>query len=163
MNDLIDVTDTTESATSSSSTDESLHTQCVRNSYSSNYLNDNYFEFAHQFSPTPQLQGPRNDASTVKGTSTTKQYIRKCQSVIQLTSTGYANGYQLTRNHRHTIQIPIAASRIRLPIPTPTSVLMAIKQEHFLKKLFGRCQVNTYTHSHIHVIHIHTHQVLILE
>lgn len=128
------------------STDESSRTHLVRNSYSSNDLDDNSFEFAHVYPPTMAIAQNKNHNYNDNEKS---QQIRKCQSVIQLTSTGRsllnANECHLSRNHRHTIQIPVAASRLRLPIPTPSSVLMAIKQENFLathlKKFFARCQV----------------------
>lgn len=139
------MSDQTSTDTDSVSTDESSRT-LVRNSYSSNDLDDNNFEFAHIFPPTMTIAQNKNNNRNDNNNS---QHIRKCQSVIQLTSTGHSllNGSKchLKRNHRHTIQIPVAASRIRLPIPTPSSVLMAIKQDNFfsthLKKLFARCQV----------------------
>lgn len=131
--------------TDSMSTDESSHTHLMRNSYSSNDLDDNHFEFAHMFPPTMAFAPHKNNTYT----DSSSQHIRKCQSVIQLTSSGHsllnADQCHLNRKHRHTIQIPVAASRIRLTIPTPSSVLMAIKQENFLathlKRLFVRCQV----------------------
>lgn len=139
------MSDQTSMDTDSVSTDESSRTHLVRNSYSSNDLDDNNinFEFAHiLFPPTMEIaQNKKNENS--------QQHIRKCQSVIQLTSTGHSllNANECHRNnHRHTIHIPVtASSRIRLPIPTPSSVLMAIKQDNFLvthlQKIFRRCQV----------------------
>lgn len=138
------MSDQTSMDTDSVSVDESSRTHLERNSYSSNDLDDTNFEFAHIFPPTMTIAQNKNSNSNENS-----QHIRKCQSVIQLTSTGQTllntNEYHLKRYHRHTIQIPIAASRIRLPIPTPSTVLMAIKQENFLsthlKKIFARCQV----------------------
>lgn len=141
------MSDQTSMDADSVSTDESSRTHLVRNSYSSNDLDDNSFEFAHVYPPTMAIAQNKNHYHLDNDES---KKIRKCQSVIQLTSTGRsllnANECHLNRNHRHTIQIPVvAASRMRLPIPTPSSVLMAIKHENFLathlKKLFRRCQV----------------------
>lgn len=118
---------------------DSLQTQSdntlIRNSYSNSDLLDNHYYQSKTLNKTETFEQTNRMHQNEKP-------FRKCQSVIQLTSSGKLQNslidseYYANCSHRNTIQIPLAAST--LTIQTPTAVYKAIKQENFLSKCFRR-------------------------
>lgn len=137
------------SFSSVSSNDETSQTRTatLRNSYSSNDIDDSENESPQRIKSI--------DLASIEHTEQKAQNViysfRKCHSVVHLTSKGPRTNSIAKNKYRHTIQLPLTESNIKLSLSVQNTIFNVIKRDNYLcaylKRFFNSCKVNTFNNN----------------
>lgn len=142
----IDNSPSPTSLSSISSDDEisQTRTATLRSSYSSNDIGDSENESPQHIKSIDLVQSAQNTERTKNAVP-----FRKCQSVVHLTAKEKYKNSITNSKYRHTIQIPLAESSIKLNLSAQNTIFNVIKKENFpcerLKRFLDSCKVNKFT------------------
>lgn len=137
------------SFSSVSSNDETSQTRTatLRNSYSSNDIDDSENESPQRIKSIDLASTQHTEYNIQKNLQHDLYPFRKCHSVVHLTSKEIYKNSIAKCKYRHTIQIPLTESSIKLSLSAQKKFFNVIKRDNYLSahliRFFNSCKVNT--------------------